>query len=77
MGWTATTRSWSSHTPPKMRLTKMRLRKLALGGGVGGPEHREVLEHLAGLIEVRGWLGRKRVKLRVDRVAVRDVLGAL
>jgi len=55
----------------------MRLRKLALGGGVGGPEHREVLEHLAGLIEVRGWLGRKRVKLRVDRVAVRDVLGAL
>jgi hypothetical protein len=34
--------------------------ELALGGGVGlgGPEDREVLEHLAGLVEVRGRLAR-------------------
>ncbi|HEV7937096.1 MAG TPA: hypothetical protein VGP18_03620 [Solirubrobacteraceae bacterium] len=53
--------------------------ELALGGGVGlgGPEHREVLEHLAGLVEVRGWLGRECVKLGVDGVAACDVLGSV
>ncbi|HEY5193856.1 MAG TPA: hypothetical protein VIJ39_08305 [Solirubrobacteraceae bacterium] len=50
---------------------------LGVGVGLGGPEHGEVLEHLGGLVEVRGWLRRERVKLGVDRVAAGDVLGAV
>ena len=52
--------------------------ELALGLGVGLflPEDREVLEHLAGLVEVGEGLGGERGKLGVDRVTAGDVLGA-
>ncbi|HEY3960135.1 MAG TPA: hypothetical protein VGL68_06445 [Solirubrobacteraceae bacterium] len=52
--------------------------ELALGVGVclGGPEDREVFEHLACLVEAGERLGCERGQLRVDRVAAGDVLGA-
>ncbi|MGC2372812.1 MAG: hypothetical protein WA484_02955 [Solirubrobacteraceae bacterium] len=51
--------------------------ELALGGGVclSGPEDREVLEHLAGLVEVGEGAGGELGKLCVDCLAAGHVLG--
>ncbi len=53
--------------------------ELAFGVGVGFgvPEGREVLEDRAGLVEVRGRLGREGVEFGVAGVAAGEVLGAV